>query len=283
MRADPFPQIVAELAGCAVMGLSATVKDAGRRRAPHVPLRTEDADLPCVLPDPALVAPREIFQSGFAAVLTSFSAWIVSSAHYYYRGEWVDAIFTVLIPGSAFFTLFLIGEDAAFLTRRARLPAAIARPLVSFIAFAFRLMSGLSWVVAAVAAGALVNRGAATHWLSAVLFAPLGMTCRVWIQHRLNRPGVPFGTLLCNGLACLAEALIVVFGGDTGLFLGLIEGFVAALSTVSSVVHEVVHEIDDLHRAGFGRSGIAYLALQVVIGTVLPLIVFAAAGRDRPP
>ena len=81
------------------------------------------------------------------------------------------------------------------------------------------------------------------------------MTGRVWLQKQLNRPDFPVGTLVCNMLACLLEAIVVVFGGDTGGYLGLVEGIVASLSTISSVIHEIVHELDTIHRSNL-RSGV---------------------------
>ena len=274
----PFSQFVAEIFGCAIMGMTATVKEASTHSG--IDPSPDQHDLPGLLPNPRLVLPRQIFQSGFVAVLTSFSAWIVSSAHEYYNGDSVDALFTVIVPGCTFFTMFRIGEDVALLINQsARLSDSTTQQIAAIVSYTFCVLEGLLWVVAVLAAVELVAWGNATHWVCAVLFAPVGMVCRVWVQGKLNRPGFPLGTLVCNSIACMLETIIVEFLGDTGVYLGFVEGFVTSLSTISSVIHEVVHEIDTIHK-GRLRSGVCYLVVQVVAGTLLPLVVFWAAGRD---
>lgn len=276
----PFPQFVAEMIGCTLMGLASTIGEASKRR--HM-IKTDDEsiqDLPCMFADENVKDFHFIFKAAFAAVLTSFSAWIVSSARYYYRGEWVNAIFTIIVPGSALFMLFLIGEDIGLFVHRRFNPIRY-RACFNYILKVISVLFGiLAWIVAVCASGSLVFQNA-THWLSAALFAPLGAFCRIIVQENLNNTGrLPYGTLLCNAIACLCEALVLVYGGDDGIFLGIMEGLIASFSTVSSVVSEVVHGIPSIHEEKL-FSGFFYFVLQVFIGTLLPLIVFWAVGRDH--
>ena len=260
----PFPQIVSDILGCAFMGLTTNMRlmsddyhivDGERKN--------RDAQFA-----------HFVFRSGFTSVVTSLSAWIVASAHYYHRGDWPTAIFTVIIPGFAFFMSFKVAQDIA-LFLRLKLHADRIFRYINFTVLN-NLAAGCACIVVVCAGGLLsVTEPADADWLIILLFAPIGCIVRIFIQEHFNRRKLPLGTILCNIIACTSEAFVIVtIGGTSTLGSSLLEGLIASTSTVASVVHETFY-LPGL-RQTITQSGIAFLVYQIVLCTVIPLCIFSA-------
>jgi CrcB protein len=106
--------------------------------------------------------------------------------------------------------------------------------------------------------------------LLVVLGAAVGAPARYWLSARLDRPGLPRGTLLANTSGSLLLGLLVGLALDGhGLALGG-TGFAGALTTYSSFAVQS-------HSLGW-RAGGRYAVVTLVLALGLCALGFAA-GR----
>lgn len=102
--------------------------------------------------------------------------------------------------------------------------------------------------------------------LLVVLGAAAGAPARYWLSARLDRPGLPRGTLLANAAGSLLLGLLVglALGGHALAMGGA--GFAGALTTYSSFVVQA-------HGLGV-RRGAAYAGLTVGLALLLCTLGF---------
>ena len=274
----PFTAMPADMLGCFIMGMLCTQSQALRRA-----VKDDDGQLLGVFPvdDDRVVQARFILRAALCSVITSFSAWIVQSAEYWYEGRWVDGLSSMLVPSLVFIMSLKVGNDVALLLSRLELERyrACLLPFTSAVGSCVGVLA--FWLVGA-SGFFLIRVGSNVHWLVATLLVPIGTFVRIMLQSRLNTRRWPFGTMLCNLLACTAESIVKVYTNgfptdDARLstYRGVLEGLVASTSTVSSVVDEIVHECDTIHTSCV--SGFLYLVSSVACCAGASLLVFAAA------
>lgn len=278
----PFTGMPADMLGCFIMGTLCVKRQTSIRNWKEKHDAADDGDLLTIFPvdDRRVKNARFLLRSALCSVITSFSAWIVKSAEHWYEGRWVDGLSSLLVPSLAFITLLVVGKDVALLISRLRLERRKAcwLPLLSAFGFGFGVLA--FWAVGA-SGFFMIMAGSNVHWVVAILLVPIGTFTRIMLQSRLNTRRWPFGTMLCNILACTAESIVKVhvsgFSTDDArrsTYNGVLEGLIASTSTVASVIDEIVHECDTIHASCV--SGFLYLVSSFVCCGGASLIVFAA-------
>ena len=263
-----FPDFVGNTIGCLVLGaLSSEASVATRTRTLH-----GESTFPAVLPSPSVDPITRALRGGFCSVLTSMSQWMVVTAERFVDGATVDALFTLWVGTCASLLAFNIGRDIAVGMRRAvRLSPPALRAIVTQSArllVEWPIVPSGFWV-AIVLQSAWLGRGT-THWLVALLLAPIGTIVRLFLQDVLSSRvfGWPIGTFACNVLGTLAEAVFLRIAHQSPVVVGAMQGLCASLSTVASFVEEVVVAQPSIH-ASLSRSGCVYAILTFAVCTGL--------------
>ncbi len=115
-------------------------------------------------------------------------------------------------------------------------------------------------------------------WLYVVLGGMVGAPARylvdVWVTARVGT-GLPFGTLVANGAACLLLGLVAGLGlaADSPAYVLLGTGLAGAMSTYSTFAFESVRLAEE------GRPGraAAYSAASLAVGLAALLLGLAVA------
>lgn len=276
---QPFPQLLADIFGSFLIGMTSTALNVNKRRHAYM-IDFRDSKLPILFPSECKTTATAffVFRSGFCSSFTSFSAWIISSAKSYYTGDYATAIFTIVIPGMTFFAAYNVGEILALAIHR-RLSCMRDKGWIDAVVRWLLVAAQAAVFAVAVCVAATLMYAPATHWHVAILLAPVGACCRILFQAQLNTSDVPFGTMLSNISASGIEAVLVTFASGR-IRNGVLEGFVASFSTVSSFVDEITYHTRSIIR-GVWRSDFLVCLTQIVLATAVALIVFAAGGGPQ--